>query len=474
MNAHNAARDELARRSFLDFAHYAMRPSFQEKWYHATIARALQSLERGEITRLIIDAPPRHGKSQLVSRLFPAWVAGRHPDWNIIGTSYSDQLAQKMSRDVARVVNDDPFRRLWPDWRLGHKRAQAEWDFAGGGGYRAAGVGTGITGRGANLAIVDDPIKSRKEADSNAVRDTLWGWFNDDLMTRLESPSLVVVMATRWHEDDLTGRLLSAEPDQWHHVHIPAIFEGDSHADDPRAPGEALWAERYPIEGLLERRRRDPHGFESLYQGNPIPKIGGLFRVEGFRHYMSTPEAMAAECDWQIISVDATMGASKNSDFVEIMVVGGKGRRLFVLDDHHERMDFNQTKAAIRAMRAKWPRAQILIETKANGPALINDLARELGRVTGFDPKSDSKEARAQFLASMVEGGDVFLPTALLCSWVPAFLAEFAGFPAKKHDDRVDALSQVALYKMAQPSALDHLKRICGGGWMADRTRWLG
>lgn len=468
-----AAKQELSRRNFLDFCHYTMLPKFEELWYHKVIADTLARVESGEIRRLIIDAPPRHGKSQLVSRLFPAWIAGKHPDWNIIGASYADSLAQKMSRDVARIVGSSEFQEVFPTWALGHKRAQADWEFNGGGGYRAAGIGTGITGRGANLAVVDDPIKGRAQADSQATRDNVWGWFNDDLLTRLEKPDLVVVMATRWHEDDLTGRLLDQEPDLWTHLHIPALFESDSHEDDPRALGDALWPDRYPVEWLAEKRRRDPHGFEALYQGNPIQRGGSLFRADSFRPYLSAPEQVGKECDWIVISVDATFGKSKHSDFVGLVVAGGKGPRLFVLDEHHARMDFNETKAAIRVMRKRWPTAQILIETKANGPALISDLSGELGRVVGFEPGPNSKESRAQFLAQMTESGEVFVPTPLVCPWVPAFVAEFAGFPGKKHDDRVDALAQIALHKFGKASGLEHLRRICAGSsFLSQVGRW--
>lgn len=468
----NRYKLELARRSFLDFCHYAMRPTFEEQWYHRTIADALQRAAEGKIKRLIIDAPPRHGKSQLVSRLFPAWLAGNHPEWKIIGASYADTLARAMSRDVWRIVASDEFRMLWPEWDFGRKRTEDEWDYKGGGSYRAAGTKTGITGRGANFAIIDDPIASRAQADSPAVRDSVWGWFNDDLLTRLEHPGVVIVMATRWHEDDLTGRLLATEPHVWEHIHIPAILEGYSHPDDPREEGEALWPSRYDRAFLDEKRARDPRGFESLYQGNPTPKGAGMFKAEAFKTYNSTPEAVGATLDWQIISVDATFGKSKTSDFVSIVVAGGKANRIFVLDEHRERMDFADTKRAITQMRIKWPKALILIEEKANGPALISDLSSSLGRVTGFSPGHDSKETRAQFLAQIVECGDVYLPTAQACPWVPSFVAEFAGFPGKAHDDRVDALSQIAIYKIGRGSSLEHLRRITGGGFLSKTHLW--
>lgn len=468
----NRYTHELARRSFLDFCHFAMRPAFVEQWYHRVIARALQDAAEGRTTRLIIDAPPRHGKSQLVSRLFPAWLAGNRPDWKILGASYADTLARSMSRDVWRIVASDEFRTLWPAWDFGRKRTEEEWDFAGGGSYRAAGTKTGITGRGVNIAIIDDPIASRLQADSPTVRDHIWGWFNDDLLTRLESPGVVIVMATRWHEDDLTGRLLATEPDLWQHIHIPAIYEGVSHPEDPREMGEALWPERYGLDFLGEKRRRDPRGFESLYQGNPTPKGAGMFQADKFQTYASPPEAVAEQLDWLVISVDATFGKSKHSDFVGLVVLGGKGNRLFVLDEKHARMDFTETKQAIIEMRRRWPRAQVLIEERANGPALIEDLSRTIGRVVGFKPGRDSKETRAQYLSQIVESGDFYVPSATWAPWVPAFIAEFAGFPGKAHDDRVDACSQAALYKIGALRGLDHLRRITSGGWLNQTERW--
>jgi predicted phage terminase large subunit-like protein len=463
------AAAELARRKFDRFMPYTFGPKYQHTWFSKTLCRALQRIADGEIDRLIIDLPPRHGKTEHVSRYFPAWYMGRHPDAHLIGAGYADSLARKNSRDIWRILGKPAYKTLFPTFDLGHKKAQEEWETNGGGSYRAGGVGSGFTGRPGNGVLIDDPLKSREQANSPAFRERLWGWFNDDIVTRLEDPGWVIVMATRWHHDDLTGRILESEPELWEHIHIPALYEGDSHPDDPRQWGEALWPYRVTAEELNKRRKRSPASFESLYQGNPTPPSGNLFAIDKIREYKSAADPLAAVCDWITISVDATFGKKgARNDYAAIVTLGGRGEDVFVLDIVHERLGFRELKRALALVRERFPRAVILIEDRANGSALIEDMRVELGRVLAFEPGNNSKEARASLLADTIESGHFYVPHAAFADWAPKLLAELSSFPSGKHDDMTDATAQAILHRATKKSPLEHLRRIVGAGSVRD------
>lgn len=224
----------------LAFTTYTM-PTYEVGWHHRAVCEALDDLYAGIITRLMISMPPRHGKSELVSRRFPSYILGRDPDAQVIATSYSADLASMMNRDVQRIMDSEEYARIFPETRLGASNIRS---LAGGtlrnsdifevvghrGRYRSAGVGGGITGMGMQFGIIDDPFKNREEADSPTIREKVWDWYTSTFYTRLEKNARVLVTCTRWHEDDLSGRLLrlqeeDPEADQWVEIRLPAIAE---------------------------------------------------------------------------------------------------------------------------------------------------------------------------------------------------------------------------------------------------------
>jgi len=278
---------ESARRNILDFTLYTF-PKYQVNWHHRLVASYLDALLQGKIKRLMVFLHPRAGKSELVSRRLPALALGQNPDWQIIGASYAANLAQRMNRDVQRIMDDSPYKRLFPNIHLPNAgnpgrlvRNSDLFEIIGGkGSYRAAGIGGGSTGVGADLAIIDDPIKNRDDAHSKVKRDSQWEWFDTTLMTRLEQDARVLLTLTRWHEDDIAGRLMKkmeADPDfeKWVVVLVPAEAEGDLHPLDPRKPGEAMWPQRFPIEDLRQHKIRSRYNYASLYQQRPTPLEGG-------------------------------------------------------------------------------------------------------------------------------------------------------------------------------------------------------
>lgn len=243
------------------------------------IAETLEAVERGEIDRLMVTMPPRHGKSEEVTIRFPAWVLGRNAKAQVITASYNSDLATDFGRKVRNVVNSPRYSNIF-DTRLAvDSKAANRWNTNEGGAYVAAGVGTAVTGRGADYLIIDDPLKDRAEAESELKRNTVWDWYTSTAYTRLMPKGRVIVVQTRWHEDDLAGRLLEAVEkggDKWVCLNLPAI-DGE---------GKALWPERYPVEALERIKAAiGPRDWAALYQQQPSPDDGDFFKRDWFDLY---------------------------------------------------------------------------------------------------------------------------------------------------------------------------------------------
>lgn len=488
-------RKELMRLAAqVDFRSYVRHtmPTYREGWHHKVFMAALQQLAEGKITKLLVTAPPRHGKSELISRRFPAWLlGGAWPGVQIISASHTHGLAEKMGRDVQRILRSPEHTEVFPGFKFGEKETFREFEGPAGSIYMGTGVGGAIAGRGGNLLLVDDPVASREKAESAIEKDKIWDWFQDDALTRLEPPGAVCVTATRWAPDDLSGRILAgADADEWVHIHLPAIldvypapFDGD-----PRQLGEPLWPGRYvnpkagetlentagevlsrrALKDLEAKRRDNPYGFQALYQGWPTERAGSLFLREHMQTYTNSPQSVASICEWVCLSVDATFGASKRGDFVSMAVIGGRGANRYLLDERTERMTYPQTKQALLEMVAKWPQASVLIEAKANGQALLDDLKGVVPRLLPFVP-TNTKQARASLAAEVWAAGQFYVPVApgalpSLNEWVE----DVVGFPSRPHDDRVDALSQCLLHYQTRGDALAQLRRVTAGftGWL--------
>jgi len=274
-----------ARARLIDFTTYT-KPDFQVGEHHCRIAEALESVERGEIDRLMIFAPPRHTKSELASRRFPAWYLGRHPDKQLIAATYSGEFALDFGRDVRGIVQDERFRKLFPDVTLAaDSQAANRWHTNHGGVSVYVGVGGSITGRGAHIALIDDPFKNREEADSENNREAVWRWYTSTLRTRLMPGGAIILILTRWHESDLAGMLLERQRDQWHVIEMPAIQnEGTDHES-------ALWPQWYDLEALRRIKADIGHrDWSALFQQNPRPEEGTFFKREWFEMYSKPPD----------------------------------------------------------------------------------------------------------------------------------------------------------------------------------------
>ena len=392
--------------------------------------------------------PPQEGKSQRISRTFPLWLLLRDPDMRIAIVSYEASIARRWGRAVRNDIMANPSLGLTvrPDTSAAH-----EWQLHGyQGGIVTAGIGGALTGRPVDALIIDDPVKGRAEADSETYRQVAWDWWTETAGTRFGSHTPVVLLMTRWHQDDLAGRLLVSESaSEWLHVNIPAQAEGA----DPlgRESGEWLESARGRTAGHWERIRRQvgSRGWAALYQGRPSPAEGGIIKRDWWVTYTGRRAVEQSNGTWRALgaaeviqSWDLTFKDTKGSDWVVGLVIGRRGSKAWLLDRVKIRADFPATCQAIRELTAKWPQAtKKLIEDKANGPAVISQLRTEIGGIVAVTPV-DSKEARAHAITPFIEAGDVEIPTPAEAPWIGDFLEECAAFPNGAHDDQVDALTQ--------------------------------
>jgi predicted phage terminase large subunit-like protein len=445
-----------------------MRPDYTMSRFHELVCNRLDAFlnasRAGLSPRLIICAPPRHGKSEIASRFFPAYVFGKYPGLSLIAASYGARLANKMSADVQRIIDSPRYREVFPGTRIPSRKGRAGGDagyrrqadffetVGDRGSYSAAGTSGGITGMGADgCIIVDDPVRSRADADSPVYRENVWDWYQNDLLTRCELGAGMVLIQTRWHEDDLAGRLQErariGEGCEWETLSFPAIAERD---EGWRREGDPLFPERIPL-AKLEAFRRDmgEHYFASLFQQRPAPEAGAVFLRGWFRYW--DPVDLPQKFDRMLMSWDMSFKDTAGSDFVVGQVWGRKGSDIFLLDQTRRRMGFVETCQAFRALADKWPGCRDkLVEDTANGPAVIDTLRRESGilGVIGVRPDG-SKLARAHAVTAAMEAGNVHFPNG--APWRRDLEAELLSFPSGVHDDQVDALTQALRRFMSTP-----------------------
>lgn len=413
--------------------------------------------------RLIITMPPQEGKSTRAAKDFPIWALTQNHDLRIVTASYSQGLANRNGRAIRNTVTANPGLGLSIAADNG---SVSEWQLAGHeGGVLSVGIGAGVTGRAADMLIIDDPIKDRKEADSETFRDSRWDWWTDAASTRLAPGAPVVVILTRWHEDDLAGRLLAAEDgDTWTVLNIPA--EADHRPEngetDPlgRKPGEFMASARRRTRRQWEaiKKSKGARTWASLYQGRPSAVEGNLLQRGWWKRYeaplhleRADGSQIVTDYDDLLMSWDLTFKDTKAADYVVGQVWMRRDADAFLLDQVRARMDFPETCRQVRALAARWPQALLkVVEDKANGPAVIAQLQRTVPGIVPEEPQG-SKEARASAVSPLVQAGNVWLPSAELAPWADALIEEAAAFPTGKHDDQVDALSQGLNRLIVQP-----------------------
>lgn len=437
---------ELARNNYSFYLEYSHRGRWIPAKHHDLITDALEKVERGEIKRLMFFMPPRHGKSMAVSESFPSYYLGKKPTRRVIEVSYSESLAKKFGRRNRQKI-DEFGAELFGISISKENGSVTDWDVTSKngetiGGMISRGVGGGITGQGADLLIIDDPIRNRRDADSETYRNFLWNEWNDTLKTRLHPGGAVIVILTRWHEDDLAGRLLAEDPESWTVISLPA--EAEENDILGRNVGDPLWPEHGFDKTWLEdtKKHTDPRTWASLYQQRPSPQEGALIKRHWWKYYMP---GQLPKFDKVIQSWDMTFNDAEQSDFVAGQVWAKSGADYYVLDRVKDRMDFLASCEAVKALSTKWPTARKkLIENKANGPAVISALRRQ---ISGFHPVNPlgSKVSRVNSVSYLISGGNVYLPHPSTAPWVKEFIEEWAVFPNGVHDDEVDCGSQALM-----------------------------
>jgi predicted phage terminase large subunit-like protein len=429
-----------ARRSLINFIAYTL-PMYSNPHHQILLAEKLEAVERGEIKNLIVIMPPRHLKSETCTIRFPAYYLGKHQQNSVIGCSYSDGKANNFSYAVREVISSSKYQRLWPiklqttgvmHWQLEGKNDLRP-------SYIAAGVGGGITGEGADLLIIDDPIKNQEEADSKVVRDSIWQWYITTAMTRLQPDGAKIVIMTRWHADDLVGRLLKVadsdpKADQWEVLHFKAITNN-----------QALWPEKFPLEYLEKVRAGqidDPEqpgagsrAFESLYQGSPSIAEGNIFKREWWKYYKEPPIFSRILHSW-----DTAFKANTENDYSVNTVWGVAANGFYLIDCWRKKVEFPELKRAVQALYTRDHPSAVCVEDKASGQSLIQELKRETVIPLLAVKVDTDKVLRANAVTPLIEAGKVFLPES--ASWLHDFIEELSEFPNSEHDDQVDSTTQ--------------------------------
>lgn len=405
-------------------------PGYQQATHISILCKALDEAISTPGSRLIVTMPPRHSKSVHVSELLPAYFLGNHPDKRIIAASHTASLAYTFSRRVRNRLNDP----RWPFPNVSvadDKGAVQAWDIAGErGGYVAVGVGGSPTGHGADLIVIDDPIRSAADADSQTVRDGLWEWYQGTMRTRLEPGGSIIITATRWHEDDLTGRLLNAALDggeRWQHIHMPAIDE----------QGNALWPERWPVEALgMIRGSVGSRAWEAQFQGHPTPAEGGILKHVWFGLYAAIPPI--AQFVFQ--SWDTAFKTGDKHDYSVCTTFAHGITGTHIQDVYRERLEYPDLERAAARQFARFRPSAVLIEDKASGQSLIQSLRRTTSIPVIAIPATSDKVARVNEIAPTIEARRVLLPIA--ATWLDETVHELTSFPLGAHDDIVDSISQ--------------------------------
>lgn len=418
----------------------------------AILNRLLQKCAARKIRRLIVTCPPRHGKSSFISRYLPAWWLGTFPNERVILACYGSSLASHWSAK-ARETFSTYGPRLFGRGIATNSRRVSDWSVQGyEGGMVAAGVNGPMTGRGANLLIIDDPVKGHEEADSDLMREKTWEWFTSTAFTRLEPNGVCIVIQTRWHQDDLTGRLLSnptgGEP--WTVLNLPAIaeeYEPSFPHSMGRRPGQALWPARYPLAALEEIRvGMSSRWWSALYQQRPTPKGGGIFHREWWPIVNTFPTPLKTVRFWDLASTEAQSGHDPD------WTAGVKMSRCvdgnyYLRDIRHDRLSVARVEDLI-IQTAKLDGKEVLVKIEqeggSSGKIAIKHYKDRFNReLPGWSlegiPSSGSKVVRAEPLAAAAEHEYVRL---VVGDWsVESFLKESSEFPHGKHDDQVDAAS---------------------------------
>ncbi|MFZ1786690.1 MAG: phage terminase large subunit [Saprospiraceae bacterium] len=446
---------------FLSFIYY-INTDYKANWHHKIIIKELQAFLTDPTKKnLAIFIPPQHGKSEITSRLFPAYALGVNPNLKIAISSYSSDLADSFNRDIQKYIDLKDYYDVFPETQLNSKnvvttqnwlRNSEVFEIVGKKGFlKSVGVGGGLTGRAVDIAIIDDPIKDDKEAQSPTFRENVWQWYIKVLMTRLHNNSKQVLIMTRWHEDDLAGRLLNPEINpnykDWHVIKLQAIKEEITHQDDKRNEGESLWPQRHDLEKLNILKSLSFDAFESLYQQNPFNKSGNKINRDRF-HIVDQYQISFDKID---IWIDGAYTEKAKNDPTGVIPVlfNSKLNTCYILDFQTQRMELPELLEFLPNYFEKigiTVGSKIYIEPKASGKSIKQMLVRTT-KYPVIEIQSylvqEGKESRFQAAAPYIESGQMKFKRG---SWNESLINQMVGFPKVKHDEAVDLLGYISAH----------------------------
>ena len=445
---------EAARSSRDSFGNFvkSIWPDFIEGAHHKIIAKKLEAIKDKKISRLIVNMPPRHTKSEFASYLFPAWMMGHNPKLKIIQTTHTAELAYRFGRKVRNLMNEQDYRSVFPDTELrADSQAAGRWETNHGGEYFAAGVGGSITGRGADLLIIDDP-HSEQDALSKTSMENAWEWYTSGPRQRLQPGGAIVVVMTRWSEDDLTERLMEAQmkdpmADKWEIVDFPAITDN----------GQPQWPEYWKKDQLEAVKASLPMAkWNAQWQQHPTSDETSLIKREWWQEWKGSS---LPKLQYIIQSYDTAFSSKTSADFSAITTWGvfyneitGK-QNLILVEADKGRWDFPELKRIAMEKNKYWQPEQIIIEAKATGLPLTHELQAMGIPVINFTPsRGNDKMVRVNSVSPLFESGMIWYPAF---KWAEEVIEECAAFPYGRNDDYVDSTTQ-ALMRYRQFGALQH------------------
>ena len=440
---------DLAEKRFIPFVKHVW-PEFIEGDHHRKIAKKFEDIANGKIKRLIVNMPPRHTKSEFASYLFPAWMVGKNPKLKVIQTTHTGELAVRFGRKMKNLVDTSEFAQVFEDCKIAaDSKAAGRWETNKGGEYYAAGIGGAITGRGADLLIIDDP-HSEQDALSETAMDSAYEWYTSGPRQRLQPGGAIVIVMTRWSTKDLTGKLLNAqsEPkaDQWEVIEFPAILPSNT----------PVWSNYWKLEELEGVKASLSEGkWQAQWQQNPTSEEGSIIKREWWKEWK---EKEIPDLVHIIQSYDTAFSKKETADFSAITTWGvfyppNKGPHLILLDVRKGRWDFPELKKIALEEYKYWEPETVIIEAKATGTPLTHEL-RQIGvPVVNFTPsKGNDKHVRVNSVAPLFEAGKIYYPADK--RWAEEVIEECAAFPYGEYDDLVDSTTQ-ALMRFRQGSFIN-------------------
>jgi predicted phage terminase large subunit-like protein len=442
----DAEKKEKARQTFMGFVNKVW-PAFIEGRHHKIMADAFERVASGELKRLIVNMPPRHTKSEFASFLLPAWFLGNYPEKKIIQSAHTAELSVGFGRKVRNLVDSDDYKSIFPNVLLrSDSKAAGRWSTNKGGEYFAIGVGGAVTGKGADLLVIDDPHSEQEGQSSDpSVFDRVYDWYTSGPRQRLQPGGSIILVMTRWHKRDLTGQILKSSlqrvgSDEWELIEFPALMPSD----------EPLWPEFWPRDELEALRNELPAPkWNAQYQQNPTSEEGALVKREWWKTWERDKPPM---CEFIIQSWDTAFLKTQRADFSACTTWGvfyhpdGSGieqPNIILLDAHKERLEFPELKKTAYEMWVDWQPDAFIVEAKAAGTPLIFEL-RAMGiPVSEYTPsRGNDKISRVNAVSDLFASGIVWAPELRFAEEV---IEEFAAFPSGEHDDLVDSSTQALL-----------------------------